>query len=67
MAGLSSQPKIAIFRSFLVEFQRFRETGLLAFATSMRLFNHAFPGHYGNALRTKKTTLTPGGRLKEMS
>jgi hypothetical protein len=35
-------PGFPIFRSFLVEFQRFRETGLLAFATSTRLFNHAF-------------------------
>jgi hypothetical protein len=28
------------------EFQRFRETGMLPFATSMELFERDFPGHY---------------------
>ena len=28
------------------EFQRFRETGVLPFATPMALFDHRFPGHY---------------------
>jgi hypothetical protein len=29
-----------------VEFQRFRETGLLRFATPMKMFDRDFPGHY---------------------
>lgn len=28
------------------EFQRFRQTGVLPFATAMELFDRAFPGHY---------------------
>src|SRR5664279_5605451 len=34
-----------------VEFQRFRETGVLPFATPMALFDQGFPGHYMRLLK----------------
>lgn len=37
---------ISLARLFPVEFQRFRETGRLSFATPMTLFDQGFPGHY---------------------
>lgn len=36
----------SLARLFPVEFQRFRETGVLQFATPMALFDSGFPGHY---------------------
>ena len=36
----------SLARLFPYEFQRFRETGVLPFATPMSLFNRGFPGHY---------------------
>ena len=36
----------SLSRLFPVEFQRFRETGRLSFATPMTLFDQSFPGHY---------------------
>ena len=41
----------SLARLFPAEFQRFRETGVLPFATPMALFDQRFPGHY---LRTVK-------------
>ena len=37
---------LSLARLFPVEFQRFRETGRLPFATPMTLFDQGFPGHY---------------------
>lgn len=37
---------ISLARLFPVEFQRFRETGILKFRTQMELFDRDFPGHY---------------------
>jgi hypothetical protein len=39
------------------EFQRFRETGVLPFATPMRLFDEAFPGHYLRLIRRVRTSV----------
>jgi hypothetical protein len=36
----------SLARLFPAEFQRFRETGRLPFATPMTLFDQGFPGHY---------------------
>jgi hypothetical protein len=36
----------SLARLFPLEFQRFRETGRLPFATPMSLFDRGFPGHY---------------------
>jgi hypothetical protein len=36
----------SLARLFPAEFQRFRETGSLPFATPMALFDQGFPGHY---------------------
>ncbi len=36
----------SLARLFPYEFQRFRETGVLPFATPMSLFDRGFPGHY---------------------
>jgi hypothetical protein len=44
------------------EFQRFRETGRLAFATPMEKFDRAFPGHYlrlVHRVRTSVVALVP--------
>jgi hypothetical protein len=38
-------------------FQRFRETGVLPFTTSMELFDRDFPGHYLRLIKRVRTTL----------
>jgi hypothetical protein len=39
------------------EFQRFRETGVMIFATPMRLFDADFPGHYLRQIKQVRTTV----------
>ena len=39
------------------EFQRFRETGVMTFATPMRLFDADFPGHYLQQIKQVRTTV----------
>jgi hypothetical protein len=39
------------------EFQRFRETGVLLFATPMELFDQQFPGHYLRLVRRVRTSV----------
>jgi hypothetical protein len=39
------------------EFQRFRETGLLTFATPMELFDRDFPGHYLRLIKRVRTSV----------
>ena len=39
------------------EFQRFRETGVLTFATPMELFDRDFPGHYLRLIRRLRTSV----------
>ena len=48
---LQMSQTFSLARLFPAEFQRFRETGVLPFATPMALFDQRFPGHY---LRTVK-------------
>jgi hypothetical protein len=40
-----------------VEFQRFRETGVMTFATPMEFFDRDFPGHYLRLIRRIKTSV----------
>ncbi len=40
-----------------VEFQRFRETGVLLFATPMELFDRDFPGHYLRLIKRVRTSV----------
>jgi hypothetical protein len=40
-----------------VEFQRFRETGVLMFTTPMEMFDRDFPGHYLRLIRRVKTSV----------
>ena len=40
-----------------VEFQRFRETGSLRFATPMELFDRDFPGHYLRLIKRVRTSV----------
>jgi hypothetical protein len=40
-----------------LEFQRFRETGVLPFATPMDLFDHGFPGHYLRLIKRVRTSV----------
>lgn len=39
------------------EFQRFRETGILGFATPMEVFDRDFPGHYLRLIRRMRTSV----------
>lgn len=39
------------------EFQRFRQTGVLPFATPITLFDRAFPGHYLRLIKRVRTTV----------
>lgn len=48
-----------------VEFERFRRSGVLRFATPMDLFDRDFPGHYGRLIRRVRTSvvaLVPPGQ-----
>ncbi|MGA9772842.1 MAG: neuraminidase-like domain-containing protein [Blastocatellia bacterium] len=40
-----------------LEFQRFRETGVLTFATPMPLFDRDFPGHYLRLIKRVRTSV----------
>jgi hypothetical protein len=40
-----------------LEFQRFRETGVLTFATPMQIFDHDFPGHYLRLIKRVRTSV----------
>jgi hypothetical protein len=40
-----------------VEFQQFRETGVILFSTPMELFDRDFPGHYLRLLRRVRTSV----------
>ncbi|MGZ4432137.1 MAG: Tc toxin subunit A-related protein [Trebonia sp.] len=40
-----------------IAFQRFRETGVLPFATPMELFDRRFPGHYLRLVRRVRTSV----------
>lgn len=39
------------------DFERFRETGVLPFATPMELFDRSFPGHYLRLIKRVRTSL----------
>ncbi|MCK4790247.1 MAG: peptidoglycan-binding protein [Desulfobacteraceae bacterium] len=39
------------------EFERFRQTGVMVFETSMNLFDHGFPGHYLRLIKRVSTSV----------
>jgi Tc toxin complex TcA C-terminal TcB-binding domain len=47
---------ISLARLAPLEFQRFRETGVLTFATPMTLFDSDFPGHYLRLIKRMRTS-----------
>jgi hypothetical protein len=48
---------ISLSRLAPVEFQRFRETGVMPFATPMELFDRGFPGHYLRLIKQVRTSV----------
>lgn len=48
---------ISLSRLAPLEFQRFRETGVLTFATPMQLFDCDFPGHYLRLIKRVRTSV----------
>ncbi|BCJ56120.1 hypothetical protein Asp14428_75950 [Actinoplanes sp. NBRC 14428] len=48
---------LSLARLVPVDFQRFRETGVLVFGTPMELFDRDFPGHYLRLIRRVRTTV----------
>jgi hypothetical protein len=48
---------ISLARLDPFQFQRFQETGVLPFATPMRLFDQDFPGHYLRLIKRVRTTV----------
>jgi Tc toxin complex TcA C-terminal TcB-binding domain len=48
---------ISLARLAPVEFQHFRETGVLVFTTPMELFDRDFPGHYLRLIRRVRTSV----------
>lgn len=62
-AFLTDQRKLQLTKTFSLaalapaEFQRFRETGRLIFATPMVLFDRDFPGHYLRLIKRIRTTV----------
>jgi len=48
---------LSLARLVPLEFQRFRETGVLLFATPMELFDRDFPGHYLRLIRRVRTSV----------
>lgn len=54
---LNLTKSISLARLAPAEFQRFRETGVMVFATPMELFDRDFPGHYLRLLRNVRTSV----------
>ena len=48
---------ISLARLAPVEFERFRETGVMLFATPMELFDRGFPGHYLRLIKRVRTSV----------
>jgi hypothetical protein len=48
---------ISLARMAPLEFQRFRETGFMLFATPMELFDRDFPGHYLRLVKRVRTSI----------
>lgn len=48
---------ISLARLAPVEFQRFRETGVMPFVTSMEMFDRGFPGHYLRLIKQVRTSV----------
>ncbi len=48
---------ISLARMAPYEFQRFRETGVMVFATPMELFDRDFPGHYLRMIKRVRTSV----------
>lgn len=48
---------ISLAREAPMEFQRFRETGVLPFATPMEAFDRDFPGHYLRLIKRVRTSV----------
>lgn len=48
---------ISLAQLFPVEFQQFKDTGVLNFELGMSLFDRDFPGHYLRLIRSVKTTV----------
>lgn len=48
---------LSLARLFPVEFQQFRETGRLPFATPMSVFDQGFPGHYLRLIKRVRVSL----------
>lgn len=48
---------ISLARLAPVEFQRFRETGVMPFITSMEMFDRGFPGHYLRLIKRVRTSI----------
>ena len=48
---------ISLVRTAPLEFQRFRESGVLPFATPMEMFDRDFPGHYLRLIKRVQTSI----------
>ncbi len=48
---------ISLARIVPFEFERFRETGVLPFATPMEMFDRGFPGHYLRLIKRVRTSI----------
>jgi len=48
---------ISLARLAPFEFQRFRETGVMLFATPMEMFDRGFPGHYLRLIKRVRTSV----------
>jgi hypothetical protein len=62
---LNLSQTLSLAQLFPQEFQEFKETGVLRFATSLALFDQEFPGHYLRMVKRIKTSviaLVPPGR-----
>lgn len=62
-AFLSNSRKLQMSKTFSlaalspIEFQRFRDTGVIRFNTAMALFDRDFPGHYLRLIRQARTSV----------
>ena len=62
-AFTSNKRKLPLAKTFSLarlapaEFQQFRETGVLLFATPMELFDRGFPGHYLRLIKRVRTSI----------
>lgn len=55
---LNLSQTFSLARLFPLEFEQFRQTGVLSFATTIRMFDEGFPGHYMRLIKRVRLSVS---------